>query len=126
MRNTIFSLILTSAVLATAAFTAHPAAAQTTLHVPFTFTVAGRTCPAGNYVVQTGNFASVVTLDGPAGKMLWPAFPGKANPNSEHVVLTFDKSGQNYTLRTVQYNAKITKPLDKPSPESIPAVVEAH
>ena len=45
MKNTIRSLVLASAVLATAAFTVPTAMAATTLDVPFAFTVGNRTAP---------------------------------------------------------------------------------
>jgi hypothetical protein len=49
MKITIRSLVLASAVLATAAFSIKTAMAATTLNVPFAFTVGNETCPAGQF-----------------------------------------------------------------------------
>ena len=125
MRYTNSLFMLAPAMLAAAAFTSQPAMAAAKLHVPFNFMAAGQRCPAGDYMVRSANRGSSVTLEGPAGKMFFLTGPGEPNPLDMHVIISFDREGQNYLLRSVQYGSKITNRLDKPSMEIIPSANQA-
>ena len=54
--------ILAAIVVTTAALSTHAAKAETPLNVPFSFTVAGQTLPAGEYTAQQDTFHNVVIL----------------------------------------------------------------
>lgn len=120
MRNRNSLLLLAPAVLAAAAFTSQSVMAASTLHVPFGFMASGQRCPAGDYLVRSGNLGTSVSLEGPDGKMFFVAGPGKPHPQDQGVILSFDREAQTYLLRSVQYGPNITNRLDKPSLESIP------
>jgi hypothetical protein len=112
MQTTVRSLLLASAVVAAAAFTAQTAAAET-LRVPFDFTVNGKTMPAGRYSVQRDSLRDFVTLEGPKNKFTWMLVPGDAAPSSNQVMLSFTRNGAQYALHAIQYRALTTCVLDK-------------
>ena len=116
-----FSLVLAPALLAAAAITSHPVLAAPTVHVPFPFIASGHSCPAGDYLVHSGNQGSSIGLQGPAGQVFFLIGPGEPNPRDKRVILTFDKEGKRYLLRTVQYRGNVTNRLDKHFPENIVA-----
>jgi hypothetical protein len=95
------------------------ASAETTLKVPFNFTVQGKSWPAGLYTVQKDNTANQVmvfskeTLKG----FGWVTTPGVTNPTDTRVILKFDESGDTHTLQTIQYGSVITPRLDRGSRE---------
>jgi hypothetical protein len=112
------SLVLASAVTATAALVSIPALAATAgatqLYVPFSFTVAGKALPAGNYFVKrdTGNFISLAAADG-SSNYSWISNVGdKADSN---VVLHFGIDGQNHVLESVQFGALVSPRLARHS-----------
>jgi len=113
MKNTLRSLVLASAVLATAALTAKAATVITTLNVPFAFTVGKHTCPAGHYMVQRTLNGDAVTLIGSNQSFTWVVFPGEAAPNDNRVVLKFDTTESGHALNAVQYGSLTTAQLDK-------------
>jgi hypothetical protein len=114
MRLNLHSLILAPALLAAAAITPQPASAAV-LHVPFSFTVAGKVLPAGNYSVNRDLHGGYVTLQSADGKQSfnWMITPGEPDPTATGVVMRFDAAGDGYALRSIQYNAQITRRLDK-------------
>lgn len=122
MRINFKSLVLATAVLAVAAFTAQTAVAEShVINVPFNFVAAGKSCPAGDYSVTQDNFGGTVRLVNRQNSFVWLLVPGNATVRDHHVVLTFDVAGKDYLLRTVQYGAMITPRIDKKYKESIPA-----
>jgi hypothetical protein len=115
MRITLRSLVLTLAVLAAVAFTTKTASAAANLRVPFNFNVNGKTLPAGTYSVHRDIGSSFVKLTSADNKFVgqWLLQSGDANPTDSGVTLRFDEGDGEYALRTIQYNATITKRLDK-------------
>ncbi|HTJ29676.1 MAG TPA: hypothetical protein VL346_04220 [Acidobacteriaceae bacterium] len=115
MRISIRSIILAPAVLAVASFAAISAHAEATLKVPFSFTAAGKQCPAGNYVVSRDARSSLVTLRSKdaARSFTWVAGPGDPAPSATAVTLRFNEKGSEHELRSVQYGSSITSRLDK-------------
>lgn len=114
MRLNLKSLFLAPALLAAAAITPLPASAAV-LHVPFAFTVAGHTLPAGEYTVDRDMRGDYVTLKTPDGKQSfnWLIAPGEPDPGSTGVAMRFDSTGDGYALRSIRYNSQITAQLDK-------------
>jgi hypothetical protein len=120
MRSILFR-ILSPAVLAATAMTASSAMADTTLQVPFNFKVAGKTLPAGEYMVRhdsTGNFVTLASRGHHPWSYTWVVGPGIPSENSRRIVLKFDGSGDSRALRTVQYGSQITQRLDRKSAEA--------
>jgi hypothetical protein len=115
MKITNRSLVLASAVLATAAFTVPAAMAATTLDVPFAFTVGNQTCPAGHYLVERDSNGSAVKLVGATQSFTWGIHPGDPAPSDNRVVLKFDDIGSAHALSAIQYGALTTSRLDKKS-----------
>jgi hypothetical protein len=116
MRSPIRTLIKASVFMAAVAVAVTTASAATQLTVPFSFTVAGKTCPAGTYTVQRGASAESVVLSSndAARSFVWVTAPGSPAPTDQRVILTFDTLGDAHALQSVQFGNKITSRLDKP------------
>jgi hypothetical protein len=115
------SLLPVLAIAALAALTTNSASAQSRMNVPFSFTAGGQNCPAGIYILQASHWGSVVTLSGAGHGLTLLVGPGDPAPDDKRVMLTFDRMGNNFALRTVQYKSQITARLDKKFKERIPA-----
>jgi hypothetical protein len=115
MRIAAFKSVLAAIVLTTAALSTHAAKAETTLNVPFSFTVSGQTMPAGAYSVQQDIFHNTVILrNRDASKSFSYALrPGDGNPNEVHVTLRFASSGDGHILESIQFGSKVTSRLDE-------------
>ena len=115
MRINLRNTILAPAVLAVATFAAVSAHADATLKVPFSFTAAGKDCPAGLYTVSKDITHNLVTLKSKEAtrSFTWVVGPGDPAPNSTAVTLRFNETGSNHELRSVQYGSNITSRLDK-------------
>jgi hypothetical protein len=113
MRLNLRNLVLLSAALSsTAAFAANP----TRVNVPFNFVAENHAYQAGSYIVQVDEQRSVMTLSNvnePQHNMMWIIAAGETDPAHPKVSLTFDVTGQNHVLRTIQYGTLITPNLDK-------------
>ncbi len=117
MRTILSRFILSSAVIALAALATDSAKAETTLNVPFSFTFAGKTCPAGHYSVRhdsTGNFVILRNEDSPL-TYAWILASRAPEPNKDKVALRFDSFGETHALRSIQVGSMITPQLDKTS-----------
>jgi hypothetical protein len=112
MRFSFRNLVLTSAALcATAAF----ADEQKRVEVPFSFVAKHHAYQAGSYIVGVDWQKSVVTLSevGRSSQpLMWIIVPGAVDPRHPKVCLTFDVSGQEHVLRTIQYESFATPNLD--------------
>jgi hypothetical protein len=113
MKINVRSLVLASAVLATAAVTVPTAMAATTLDVPFAFTVGNETCPAGHYLVERDSNGNAVKLIGATTSFTWGVHPGDPAPTDTRVVLKFDDDGSAHALSAIQYGSLTTSRLDK-------------
>jgi len=114
MRSKIFSLVLAPVLLAAVALTSNSAKAETRLNVPFSFTAAGRVCPAGVYVVRSDATGAFVTLANFQSRQsfMWILSSGAVDPVGRSVVLKFDTIGQYHALRSIQYGSMVTSRLD--------------
>jgi len=111
------ALVLASAAIAATSMAAVPAmaATSTTLNVPFSFTVHGRSLPAGEYSVMrddTGHFLRLQGKDA-SQSYLWIANPSATN--TDRVVLSFDGEDSALSLQSVQYGPLVTSRLDRKS-----------
>ncbi|MHB1794981.1 MAG: hypothetical protein ACYCPO_08435 [Acidobacteriaceae bacterium] len=115
MRSKIHTVLASAALMAAAVLATNSAMADTTLRIPFTFTVAGKICPAGRYSVKENAIGSYVTLTNEDSSRVftWTLGPGNPNPTDNNVVLKFDVSGQTHLLRSVQIGPRTTSVLDK-------------
>jgi hypothetical protein len=113
MRFSFRNLVLTSAVLcSTAAF----AAEQRRVEVPFSFVAKNHSYQAGSYTIGVDWQRSMVTLSRigrPSQPLMWIIVPGAIDPTHPKVSLTFDVSGQEHVLRTIQYETFATPNLNK-------------
>jgi len=120
MRFTLRTLILVPVVLAAVVVATNTAQAEVTIKVPFTFTVYGKTCPAGEYSVNHDSSRGTVTLSSKDGAkhFNWHLGPGDGNSADARVTLRFEESGQSHVLKSVQYGPMTTARLDKKIRES--------
>ena len=121
MRFMVSKSILAAIVITAGGLATHPAkAAETTLKVPFSFTVAGKSMPAGLYTVEEDTYHNMVTLKSHDATKCFSAVlkPGDPAPGDNHVALKFDESGNAHILKSIQYGSKVTSPLDKGERES--------
>ena len=120
MKTILGKLAIASALLA---FAVTSASAETsTAKVPFNFVANGKQCSAGVYHLYRDAGVSIVRLQSADGvrNMQWVIQPGEPAPNDSRVILTFDRRGSGYSLRTVQFHNQITRKLDKKVPEYAP------
>jgi hypothetical protein len=106
------TLVLSSAALCT---TAAFAAEQKRVEVPFSFVAKHHAYQAGSYTVGVDWQRSVVTLSEigrTSQPLMWIIVPGAADPTHPKVCLTFDISGQEHVLRTIQYESFATPNLN--------------
>ena len=110
------SHFLPLAVLATVAITlaAKPAFADANIKVPFSFTVAGKKCPAGTYQVKGDATGKSVLLVGPGSSVSfrWIVMPKPGDGDPSKVALRFDETSSGHTLRSIQYGPEATPLLD--------------
>jgi hypothetical protein len=116
MKSILSKFVLAPAVLAAAALAATSANAETTVKVPFNFTVGNKVLPAGNYTVNkdSGNFVTLIRR-GSSDIYTWILGPGAPEPNDSKVALNFDLIGGSHVLQSIQYGPAITARLDKKS-----------
>ena len=125
MRSPLRKYFLAPALLAAAAVATSTAMAENSVSVPFNFTVAGKTCPAGKYEVLQGPVANTVRLasEDSSRSFVWSITPGDPSPTDQRVVLTFDEGSDAHALRTVQFGNRITARLDRQRKEYTPTRV---
>jgi hypothetical protein len=120
MRFTALKSFLAAIVVTTAA-SGHIARAETTLKVPFSFTVSGHAMPAGVYTVQESTFHNMVIFrnQDSTQSYSYTLQPGDDAPSAAHVALKFEAAGDQHVLRSIQFGSKTTSRLDKaPAPGS--------
>jgi hypothetical protein len=113
MRSILHSLVLAPALLAAAALTPNIAMAETVVTVPFTFTVDGKVCPAGQYSVRRDSIKNMVFLQSEKAPIAfnWSLTPGNDDRRPSNITLHFDENNQGYTLQTVEYGRLTTHSL---------------
>ena len=116
MKSILSKFVLAPAVLAAVALAATSAKAETTVKVPFNFSVGNKVLPAGYYTVNkdSGNFVTLIRR-GTSDIFTWVVGPGTPEPNDSKVALNFDVIGSSHVLQSIQYGTVITSRLDKKS-----------
>jgi hypothetical protein len=97
-------------MFAAAALATTSAMAESLVNVPFSFTVAGKHCPAGQYLIQRDPIHNYVTLrsrNAPVG-FNWILGPGDGIARSSDVRLSFAQKDQGYALDSVQFGSQTT------------------
>lgn len=121
MRLSLKSLVLGSAALcATAAFAAN----QARVDVPFSFAAKGGTYPAGTYDLTVNASHTIVTMASKvdlAKQISWYVEP--AETAAAPAVVTFDQSGTDHALKTIQLGDKVTPNLDRHPAKGISASI---
>ncbi|HTB97988.1 MAG TPA: hypothetical protein VK716_13330 [Terracidiphilus sp.] len=107
-------LTLALAFVATAALATTSAKAETTVKVPFSFTVAGKSMPAGQYILQHDAGLDTITLRGKNSTktFTWVVGPGAVDPTDSHAGMKFDQLGDVHVLRSIHYGSQTTNRLD--------------
>jgi hypothetical protein len=115
MRSKLYTVLASAALMAAAVLATNSAMAETKLQVPFSFTVAGKICPAGHYTVKENTIGNYVTLSNEDSSRVftWIIGPGSPDYDPSKVVLKFDVTGQTHLLRSVQIGSMTTPRLDK-------------
>jgi hypothetical protein len=115
MGSILRNFVLAPAAMAAAALTTNTAMAETTLKVPFSFTVDGKDLPAGLYSVQRQSSHNLVTLKSKdaSQSFTWVVGPGEPAPTATAVILRFNELGESHALLSVQYGPVITSRLNK-------------
>ncbi len=106
------------AFCATAAFAAN----QARVDIPFGFTAKGQSYPAGSYQVAldpSRNFVTLSSKTDTAKHITWTV--GPADAAQAPAVVSFDRVGDEYALKTIQMDKSVTPTLDKTSPRGISA-----
>jgi hypothetical protein len=96
--------------MAAAALSTTSAMAEAIINVPFSFTVAGKSCPPGQYLVQrdtVGNFVTLRSRKSPVG-FNWILGPGDGVAKDSNIRLSFAHQDQNYALDSVQFGSQTT------------------
>ena len=116
MKSIFKKVVLASAIIATAALAADPAMASTTVNIPFSFAVAGKILPAGNYRLERDSTTdSFVTLQSQKSSQsfTWIVGPGRPDPTDCKIALTFEARDRIHVLQSIQFGTMITSKLDK-------------
>jgi hypothetical protein len=120
MRSTAFKFIMAAIVVTAASAGAHVAKAETTLKVPFSFIVSGKSMPAGLYTVQESTFHNLIifrTKDA-SKSFSYTLQPGDDAPSASRVALKFDDANGRHILRAIQLGSRTTSRLDNaPAPQ---------
>lgn len=114
MRSILHKAILASTVGVALALASNCAMAATRVNVPFDFSVAGKTLPAGSYhLIQeaNSNFVTLSSLDA-NHSYTWLLTPGPSEYDKK-IALKFDDRNGTHVLRSVQYGSKITPRIDQ-------------
>jgi hypothetical protein len=110
------TLVLATAVLATAALTINTANAEATkVNVPFSFKVAGKVLPAGEYSVERDHSGNFIKLQGKDPAQLVIVVASAMAADGKLVSLKFDTQNNEHVLQTIQYGHLISSRLDKGS-----------
>jgi hypothetical protein len=110
------TLILATAALATAALTINTANAEATkVNVPFSFKVAGKVLPAGEYSVERDHTGNFIKLQGTDPAQLVIVVASAMAADEKLVSLKFDTQNDEHVLQTIQYGHLISSRLDKDS-----------
>jgi hypothetical protein len=114
MRIIFGKLFLAPVLMATAALASTSAMAEATVNVPFTFTVAGKNCPAGPYSVKRDALRNLLILQSKNSSQTfsWIFRPAETASDTK-VTLKFDGLGETHALQSVQYGQTITPQLEK-------------
>jgi hypothetical protein len=115
MQSIFKKVLLASAIAATAALATVPAMASTTVHVPFSFAVAGKILPAGIYRVERDSSGSFVTLASlkSSQSFTWILNPSHPDPSDRKVSLKFESRDQTHVLESIQFGSMVTPNLDR-------------
>ena len=114
MRSILRKVILASAFGAAVALAGNSAMAATRVNVPFQFSVAGQTLPAGAYNLVHEPTSAFVTLRSieSSNSYTWILTPGPSEYDKK-IALKFDDRNGTHVLQSVQYGSMVTPNLDK-------------
>lgn len=108
------SVLSAAVILTTAGVCTHTAKAETALNVPFSFTVSGKTMPAGVYLVSQDGAHNVVVLRSKDATKSFSTLlgPGNGTDDGKRIALKFETAGDSHILRRIEVGSKMTSRLD--------------
>ncbi len=114
MRFMAFKSVLAAAVVLTTGALCTHAKAETTLNVPFSFSVSGKTMPAGVYLVKQDNLHNIVVLrtKDATKSFSYVLRPGSPTADNAHIALKFETAGDSHILRWIEVGSKMTSRLE--------------
>jgi hypothetical protein len=123
------TLVLASAALAAAALAINTAQAEAAkINVPFSFKVAGKILPAGEYFVERVDFGNFIKLQGKDPAQLVIVVASAMSDDAKLVSLKFDTQEDVHVLRSIQCGRLVSQRLDTAwkhhedvSPQYLPA-----
>ena len=116
MQSILHRVAIAPAVIMAVTLAANPAVAETTsIKVPFSFEVAGKTFPAGDYSIRHDIGTYFVTLASKASPQNFSSVVGPGEPSLRDykIALKFDLVGQTHLLQSIQCGTMITSKLDR-------------
>jgi hypothetical protein len=115
MQSMFGKVIMAAAVGVFATLAASTANAENKVNVPFSFQVAGKTLPAGNYNVTHDSTGSFVTLRNvnATQSFTWLLTPGLPDGSAKKIALRFDDRDGSHVLQSIQFDSLITPRIDK-------------
>lgn len=118
MRSNLSKLtrILASTAIAATILAAIPAMAESArINIPFSFTVAGKLLPAGEYRVQSNGIGNLVNLRNADSTQYFTWVANPSASDQRDVVLRFGADGQTHSLESIQIGPLVTPRLSKKS-----------
>jgi hypothetical protein len=111
------ALVLASAAIAATSMAAVPAmaATSTTLNVPFSFTVNGRSLPAGEYSVVRDDTRNFVRLQGKDASQNYTWVGLATGEDGGRVTLRFNAESDQRALESIQYGSLVTSKINRKS-----------
>jgi hypothetical protein len=114
MRSILRKIILASAFGAAVALAGDSAMAATRVNVPFNFSVAGKTLPAGGYHIvhdPSSPFVTLRSLDS-NDSYTWLLTPGPSEYDKKIALKFHDRNGTQ-VLQSIQFGSMITPRIDR-------------
>jgi hypothetical protein len=109
MNSKFRALILASVALTAGALAINTAQAETaSINVPFNFTAAGKSLPAGKYTVERVSFGNFLRLQSKASNQGVYLVVSPTDATSENLSLKFENQGDAHVLQSLQYGNLIT------------------
>ena len=114
MQTNFRSIVLATAALAVAALTIQTARAETTrVKIPFSFVAAGKSLPAGEYIVERNANTNFLSLQAQSTGQTILFVVSPTGDGGKTVSLRFNEHDHVHALESVHYGSLSTSKVDK-------------